>query len=146
MQAFRMYQTIRFNRPIGKNKDYISPGGYEIVVKDNDGNDRPIQFDFEDYEGSIDEEDPCVLNVMQKNPDYDTYPNLSALTREMLENIIQVKEWYIGLDYDEEEDLIPEEITDVCFVFPYHDWDEILNRFCIYASLLKFSGWSLKFP
>lgn len=112
MQAFRMYQTIRFNRPIDKNKDHISPGGYEIVVKDNDGNDKTIRFDFYEYEGSIDEEDPCVLNVMQKEPDYETFPDLDILTKEMLENITQVKEWYIGLDYeDEDEELIPEEIT-----------------------------------
>ena len=126
MQAFRMYQTIRFNRPIDEDKDYISAGGYEIVVQDNDGNDKTIQFDFYDFEGSIDEENPCVLNVMQKDPDYETFPDLVILTREMLENIIQVNEWYIGLDYDDEgEELIPEEITDVCFVFPYDDWEEI---------------------
>jgi len=62
---------------------------------------------------------------MQKNPDYDAYPDLSVFTKEMLANIVQVKEWHIGPDYDEGEDLIPEEITDVCFVFPYDDWDEI---------------------
>lgn len=126
MQAFRMYQTIRFNRPIDEDKDYISAGGYEIVVQDNDGNDKTIQFDFYDFEGSIDEENPCVFNVMQKDPDYETFPDLDILTKEMLENIIQVNEWYIGLDYDDEgEELIPEEITDVCFVFPYDDREEI---------------------
>ena len=30
--TFRLYQTIRFNRPIDREKDHISPGGYELVM------------------------------------------------------------------------------------------------------------------
>ena len=125
MLTFRMYQTIRFNRPLKKDDDaeYICPGGYEISVKDEDGNDRHVQFDFEDFEGNIDEKDPRLLHVMQKNPDYDTFPDLKSLTKEMLRNVTAVGEWYIHLEGDEPFSV--EEVTDVTFVFPYDDWEEI---------------------
>ena len=64
--TFRLYQSIKFNRPVDKEKDVISPGGYEIKVKDKNGNIKSIAFDFEDYEGGIDKMILQLLIVRRK--------------------------------------------------------------------------------
>lgn len=35
--TFRLYQNIRFNHPVDKEKDYISPGGYELEMEKESG-------------------------------------------------------------------------------------------------------------
>lgn len=93
--TFRLYQSVRFNRPIDKEKDFISPGGYGISVKDEAGNERYVEFDFEDYEGNIDRKDSTIVHCMQKNPDYDSFDDLDILNEHMLKNITTVDEWFI---------------------------------------------------
>lgn len=122
--TFRLYQSIRFNRPINKKEDYISPGGYEVTMKDKDGKEKDVQFDFEDYEGSIDDKDPTILHCMQKNPDMNAFEDLETVTEHMLRNITKVTEWFVYTgEPDEVKDnpLIPVEVIDPEF--------EIINDF-----------------
>lgn len=115
--TFRLYQSVKFNRPIDKEKDFISPGGYELKMKDKDGTEKTVQFDFEDFEGGVNENDPCVLDCMQKNPDYNTFPDLKTVTKHMLQNVTEVVEWFIYTGEPEDTDLlIPVEVTDASFV------------------------------
>ena len=107
---FRMYADIKFNRPINAEKDYISPGGYEIKT-----NGKTVQFDFEDYEGSVSKEDARVLSSMQKNPDFASFDDLKSLTEDDLRNISEFVEFYVYTGEDDESDLEPVEIINVSF-------------------------------
>jgi len=52
-KLWRMNLVLEMDRPIDPDEHYISPGGYEI-------NGKP--FDFYRYEGSVDKDNPCILN------------------------------------------------------------------------------------
>ena len=105
-----MYADIKFNRPINTEKDYISPGGYEIKT-----NGKTVQFDFEDYEGSVSKEDARVLSSMQKNPDFNSFDDLKSLTEDDLRNISEIVDFYVYTGEDDESDLEPVEIINVSF-------------------------------
>lgn len=115
--TFRLYQSVKFNRPVDKETDYISPGGYEILVKDEAGNVRPVTFDFEDSEITVDDEDPYIVHCMQKNPDYGAFEDLNTLDEYMLRNIVGVTDWFIytGDAKDGEHPLFPVEVTEPTF-------------------------------
>lgn len=105
-----MYADIKFNRPINAEKDYISPGGYEIKT-----NGKTVQFDFEDYEGSVSKEDARILSSMQKNPDFASFDDLKSLTEDDLRNISEIVDFYVYTGEDDESDLEPVEIINVSF-------------------------------
>ena len=126
--TFRLYQSIKFNRPIDREKDHISPGGYGMTVGIGDGKTKSVSFDFEDYEGTIDKDDPFIIHCMQKNPDYVCFPDLDTLTAYMLHNIMSVNEWFIftgeAEDIGESETpLIPIEIQNAMFEVISQDGD-----------------------
>lgn len=107
--TFRLYQRIKFNRPVDFKDDFVSPGGYELTMVDEDGMERDVQFDFEDYEGNISVRDPQVVCCMQKNPDFDSFEGLDTVTEYMLRHVTGVKEWFVytGEPGEQEEPLIP---------------------------------------
>lgn len=113
--TFRLYQSVRFDRPINKENDHISPGGYTLTMKDENGTEKSISFDFEDYEGSIDKDDPCILHCEQKNPDYASFDDLNSVTEYMLRNIIRADEWFIYTEAENENPLVPVRVTDIMF-------------------------------
>lgn len=108
--TFRMYAKILFNRPLDKNKDYVSPGGYEMRM-----NGKTVAFDFCDYEGGIDPNNPSVVEFMQKNPDYDTFEDLNALTEEDLGRLEGIEEFYVYTGEDGESDLEPVMLLELGF-------------------------------
>lgn len=122
MLTFRMYATIKFNRAIDKQKNFISPGGYCMTM-----NGKDIEFDFEDYEGSVSKNDDHMLEIMQKNPDYDCFADLENITEEDLKKVTNIGEFYIDIENedDEESALVPIEIQELSFVLPYNNWEEI---------------------
>lgn len=111
--TFRLYQSIRFNRPVDKDRDYISPGGYEVTMQCEDGTEKSVQFDFEESQGGVSGKDPCVVEMMQKNPDLEAFEDLLTVTEYMLRHITSVEEWYIYTGEPDEQEggpLIPVEI------------------------------------
>lgn len=109
--TFRLYQNIRFNRPIVKDKDYFSPGGYELEMEKESGERVSISFDFEDFEGGVSTDDPTIVESMQKNPDYREYEELNQVTPYMLRHITKCMEWFIYTgEACENEDFHPVEI------------------------------------
>lgn len=111
-----MYQDIRFNRAITPGKDYISPGSYEVTFQKPDGEKVLVCFDFEDTEWSVDDNDPRILHVMQKNPDFSAFPDLNKVTENMLGNVAAVNEWFIYIDTDDDApQLTPESILACAF-------------------------------
>lgn len=99
--TFRLYQTIKCSRPVNRKTDDISAGWYTLKVKDTDESEKTITFDFEEFEGTIDKEDPTILHCIQKNPDYAGYEDLNLLNEHMLRNITGIKEWKIEAGYED---------------------------------------------
>lgn len=54
--------SIKMDRPINPDSHYISPGGYAVKTKN-----KLVDFDFEDYQGTIDANDPSILHCELKN-------------------------------------------------------------------------------
>ena len=82
-------------------------------------NGKTVTFDFEDYEGMIDTEDPRFLHVMQKNPDYAVFHDLENITEEDLKNVEGITEFYIYTGELDDPEIIPVEVTALTFrIFP----------------------------
>lgn len=110
-EPFRLYATVRFNRPIVPADDYISPRGYEMLM-----NGAKRQFDFIHFEGFVDEKDRNLLHFMQKYPDYTTFPDMGYIHTEDLRNISEIYEFHIDTDTNSgRESLIPEELVSASF-------------------------------
>lgn len=91
-----MYYDLTFNREINPDKDFISPGGYEIV-----SNEKKYAFDFEKYYARIDEKDKTILHVWHKNLDTETFPEAKRMTPEILSKIDEISEFYLDFDADD---------------------------------------------
>lgn len=117
--TFRLYAGIRFNRPIDNNQDYISPGGYCFVMKDNE-----MMFDFEEYSGSISKDDPTLLEIECKNPDFE-FEDTAYISKTMLRNVSAIEEFFVYTGEAGETDLKPVELTYCKFVLPYENWKAI---------------------
>ena len=61
----RMIFTAEFDRDV-TNGYYLSPGGYKVELKDHE----PMEFDFMDSIGTINKENPRLVDFEVKNLDY----------------------------------------------------------------------------
>lgn len=119
--VFFMYADIRFNRPVDKDKDHISPGGYEFIMNGNKFN-----FDFEEYSGTVDPEDNCLVHMKMRNTDYESFPIAYAITERDLKKVSEIPEFFVDTySYPEDEELKAVSIESCCFVLPYKDWEKI---------------------
>lgn len=83
----RMGMRIQFDHAIELDKHYISPGGYIFVC-----NGKSYHFDFLDYEGSVDAEDPTILYAEVYHLD-ENYSN--KLDDFVAEELTTIEEFYI---------------------------------------------------
>lgn len=120
MITFRMYADVKMNRAVDPHKDYISPGGYCMKM-----GDKFIPFDFEESATSIDKNNPEIIHIEQKNPDYDSYPPLKEVTKEMIERITEIQEFFVYTGEPGETDLKAVELLGCTFMLPYENWKEI---------------------
>ena len=125
----RLYQTIKFNRPIDKEGDSISPGSYTMVFRDGEQK-KTIQFDFYDCEWGVDEKDPTCINCLQKNLDLVTFPEAENITEDMLRNVEEIVDWYISIESrgsaDHSSNLVPVSVIDCGFEVRNDDkWEDI---------------------
>ena len=109
----KMVLQIRFNREIDKDKDYISPGGYEMVM-----NGKNVQFDFCDHYGTICLTDRSICTFQLEHPDYDSFPKIEKVTLDDLKNISKITECFVYTDEEGESNLEPIEIVSISFVIP----------------------------
>lgn len=121
LNTFRMCAKIKMNRAIDPNKDFISPGGYEMVM---DG--KTVTFDFEDYTGGRSADDASILEVEVKNPMYGVYPEMEQITEQMLENVSEIKEFFVYTGEPGETDLRPVSLKSVCFMLPDDNYKQII--------------------
>lgn len=101
---------IIFDKTIDKERDYISPGGYEIKTAD----DKSVIFDFMDYEGTVNGK---VLDCLCHTLDTDSFPEAAKLTREDVANIKAIPEFFVYLGEFYEQFIVPEKIKDLAFSF-----------------------------
>ena len=125
--SIRLYAAIRFDRPIRKDTDLISPGGYELVFAQEGTAPLSLRFDFCDTEAWIDENDPCLLHYRQRELDLVSFPETVCLDGFMLHNIKSVDEWYVDTDTnDDSGPLYPTELVYASFVNGF-GWEIPLN-------------------
>lgn len=116
METFRMEGKIRFNRAFVAS-DSVLLGGYKMRM-----NERNVFFDFNEVRSSISDE---TLEFICINPDYE-FEDTACITEEMLENIERIDEFIVDAEYnDENNQLVPKEILELSFIFPYKEWKTI---------------------
>ena len=109
--TFRMYSVVEFDRPIEGDKHYISLGGFEMTMKG-----KSVQFDFEEYRGSINKENPRILETEHKNPDYSCFKDLDIITSDMLHNVEKIEEFFVYTGENDEPEINPVRIKELAFV------------------------------
>lgn len=89
LNSLKMNIDIRFNRKLTK-EDYVIPGEYEMVFFG-----RSVKFDFQDYCGTIDNDDPTVLHCQLKHPDFGAFEDFCTIMDAELQNISEIIECYV---------------------------------------------------
>ena len=107
--GLEMAMDIRFNRKLTKN-DYVVPGGYEMVF-----GDRSIQFDFQNYYGSINEDNPTILHCEMEHPDFSSFEEFRSVSADDLRNISEIVECYVYIGEECDPDLKEVEILAITF-------------------------------
>ena len=109
LNGLEMAMDIRFNRKLTKN-DYVVPGGYEMVL-----GDRSIQFDFQNYYGSINEDNPTVLHCEMEHPDFSSFEDFRSVSADDLRNISEIVECYVYIGEECDPELKEIEIIAITF-------------------------------
>ena len=109
LNDLEMTMDIRFNRKLTKN-DYVVPGGYEMVL-----GDRNIQFDFQDYYGSINDDNPTVLHCEMEHPDFSSFEDFRSVSADDLRNISEIVECYVYIGDECDPELKEVEILAITF-------------------------------
>jgi hypothetical protein len=105
MLNFELYADIRFNRELDPEEDYISLDGYEMTM-----NGKLFNFDFMDYEGYIDKNDPSILHAVRRKVDFDSFPAAKRIRIRDLKHLESISDFFIFLGEPGESDLIPTEL------------------------------------
>ncbi len=129
--SIRAYARIKFKEPIPKEVGRVWT--WESFCISLDGED--INIDFDDKEICIDRNDRTIVEVMWKNPDWDTFSEeFDKLTYEAL------KSEKIRLNDDlnsvvcasrtpDEDDVIDiDEILDMRLSSPYDEFDDVILK------------------
>ena len=109
LYGLEMAMDIRFNRKLTK-ADYVVPGGYEMVF-----GGRIISFDFMDYYGSIDDDDPTILHCEMEHPDFSAFEEFRNVSYEDLRNISEIVECYVYIGEECDPELKEIEIIAITF-------------------------------
>ena len=109
MNGLEMTMDIRFNRKLTKD-DYVVPGGYEMVF-----GDRSIQFDFQNYYGSINEDNPTILHCEMEHPDFSSFEEFRSVSADDLRNISEIVECYVYIGDECAPELKEVEILAITF-------------------------------
>ena len=119
--TFRLGGSIRMNRPIDTEKDFISPGSFTMVM-----NGKEVNFDFTEHCGGPSLKDATIYEFEMRNPDYESFPDLETLTIDDLRNVTDIKEVFIYTGEPKETDLAPAKVLGLSFLLPYESCTEII--------------------
>mgnify|MGYP000095021673 CR=1 FL=1 len=92
--------TIEMDRPIEKEKHYISPGGYEVVTDDG----TSYGFDFHRVYGNVDTDLPNRIHFECCEIDTETFPDANKLCQ-VLEHITTFPEAYVYTGEEEDPEI-----------------------------------------
>lgn len=106
----KAFLTLRMDRPIEKDKHYISPGGYAVRL--DDGSTK--EFDFMDSYGYIDDNDPCVIRFELRHPDSE-YPGIYKLCENMY-RVTALTECFVYTGESDEPEINVAKIEAFCIV------------------------------
>ena len=106
----RAYITIQMDRPILKDEHYISIGGYQVTA-----NNKQYSFDFNEYYGYIDKDNPDIIHFRLRDEDYDTFPEIKEL-RDHLHEITNIDEFYIYTGETYEPEIIPVKLLEFIII------------------------------
>lgn len=106
-----MYISILMDRPIDKDLHYISPGGFAF-----DFGGKVIAFDFVCYAGSINQENPRLVDFVMMDLDISSFPDAKILNnKEALEDIRGIDECFVYTGEYNEPEIHPERINYIKF-------------------------------
>ena len=111
-----MELEIKFNRPVDLGKDYVVPGEYNFEM-----NGKNYRFDFCYMERSVCAFNPSICTFHFKDLDRNEYPEFANVTAEDLKNITSIKELFVYLGEEGENDLDVDEIILIKFYTPYDE-------------------------
>lgn len=97
---FSMDIRVGFNRPVDRDNDHISVGGFGMVM-----NGKRIILDFENSYGNIAEDAPECVDFHLFSPDVDSFPAIKNITVDDLKNISEIFECFVYTGEEGESDL-----------------------------------------
>jgi len=106
-----MFLRIKFNRKVDIEKDYIVPGGYEMVM-----NGKSVCFDFHHSYLSRNDCDSSICNFLVEGVDYESFPELKNITIEELQRISSIKDCYVYVGEPGETDLEVVAVESITFI------------------------------
>ena len=133
-----MYGLIKFDRPIigcckrrfrryyFRGEHVISIGGFEMTFD----NGKTVRFDFLDFNGHIESDDPSVLNFELHGLDVDAFPD-SEFLKTFAGKVTAIKEFYVYTGEAEDPEINPIKLK---ALFLYNDHSEQIS---VDRSLLK---------
>ncbi len=116
MDSCTMKLHVRFTRDINKKKDYLSPGGYEMIM-----NGKRVQFDFVTSYGNVSEKEPDVCIFRLVEPDIDAFPGFKDVTVDDIRNTSEIVECFVYTGEEDESDLEVKAIERIIFFLPDDD-------------------------
>lgn len=119
-----MTASVKFNKPINKDKIFISPGSYEFIA-----GDKRMRFDFEDFSGTISKDDPTIVEIYHRHPDFGSFPEAESIDPDAMKNVTAIEEFYINLcpnGSDIDTDLRPVGLTD-CSLYDTDDNEYVID-------------------
>lgn len=111
----RMYAKILFDREI-KKEHYISPGGYEVITKD----EKTIQFDFCHFEGNISKDNRRVLECLFTNLDTSSFPESVNINPK---EIMRISEFFVFTGEDYEPEIHPVKLLSLGFCMDDEEYE-----------------------
>lgn len=109
-----MELQVKFNRNIDLDKDYITPGGYEMVM-----NGRTVEFDFCNSYSAVHMDDSTIGIFHLENMDVFSFPELKKIRLKDLKNVTSINECYVYTGEDGESDLEVVSVEKITFFAPY---------------------------
>ncbi len=110
-----MIFVLQMDREIDKDKNYVSPGGYEFKSSKSE---EPLQFDFFDYAGYIDSNDKTKILFETELLDEQSFPGIiGKLNKSFCEDINEITDFYIYTGDDEDPELNLSKIIDISLLF-----------------------------
>lgn len=107
-----MNLLVKFNRGVDLKRDYISPGGFEMVMNGNS-----VRFDFTQSHSKVIEAKDCLCLFSLTRPDYNEFSDFKNMTLDDLRNVSKIKECFIYIGEPGENDLRVQSVKEISLLW-----------------------------